>query len=80
MHQFGWLSERGGNILNLLQGGYPERGGGPTLEETMLKKVMLQFVALIAPDLIYLFPLVFTFSVFRQEVKLEKNQIIYCYT
>ena len=46
----------------------------------MLKKVMLQFVALIAPHLIYLFPLIFTFSVFRQEVKLEKNQIIYCYT
>ena len=38
MHQFGWLSERGGNFLNLLQkeedtqkGG----GGGATLEETM---------------------------------------------
>ena len=46
MHQFGWLSERGGgcNFLNLLQkegdtqkGEIPsEKGGGvPTLEETM---------------------------------------------
>ena len=47
MHQFGWLSERGGNFLNLLQkeGGYPERGefpqkrGVPTLEETMVKEI-----------------------------------------
>ena len=44
MHQFGWLSERGGNFLNLLQkeggtqkGGVPsEKGGVPTLEETMI--------------------------------------------
>ena len=45
MHQFGWLSERRGNFLNLLQKeGLPrtggslgrESGGGvPTLEETM---------------------------------------------
>ena len=45
MHQFGWLSERGGNFLDLLQkergtqkgGGVPQkRGGGvPTLEETV---------------------------------------------
>ena len=43
MHQFGWLSERGGNFLNLLQkeggtqkGGVSQkRGGGPNLEETM---------------------------------------------
>ena len=29
VHQFGWLSERGGNFLNLLQKeGYPEGGGG----------------------------------------------------
>ena len=45
MHQFGWLSERRGNYLNLLQkeGVFPERGGAveslrkgrvPTLEET----------------------------------------------
>ena len=28
MYQFAWLSERGGNFLNLLQKeGYPERGG-----------------------------------------------------
>ena len=45
MHQFGWISERGGNFLNLVQkkggtqkGGIPsEKGrGGPTPEETML--------------------------------------------
>ena len=45
MHQFGWLSERGGNFFNLLQkegvprkgGGFLRKGGGvPTLEETML--------------------------------------------
>ena len=45
MHQFGWISERGGKILNLLQklglprtGGSLRKGGGggvPTLEETM---------------------------------------------
>ena len=37
MHQFGWLSERGGNFFNLLQKeGVPlEKGGIPTLEETM---------------------------------------------
>ena len=30
MHQFGWLSERGGNFLNLLQkeGGTQKGGGG----------------------------------------------------
>ena len=38
MHQFGWFSVRGGNILNLLQkeegtkkgegGGFPQKGGG----------------------------------------------------
>ena len=30
MHQFGWLSERGGNFLNLLQkeGGFLRKGGG----------------------------------------------------
>ena len=35
MHQFGWLSEREGNFLNLLQkdglprqGGFPHKGGG----------------------------------------------------
>ena len=45
VHQFGWLSERGGNFLNLLQKeGVPRKGrlhqktGGefPTLEETMV--------------------------------------------
>ena len=46
MHQFGWLSEKAGNFLNLLQkeGGTQKRGGGvpsekrevPTLEETMI--------------------------------------------
>ena len=50
MHQFGRLSERGGNFLNLLQkkggtekgwgggevgGGSLKKGGVPTLEETM---------------------------------------------
>ena len=40
MHQFGWLSERGGgggcNFLNLLQKeGIPQKRGIPTLEETM---------------------------------------------
>ena len=46
MHQFGWLSERGGQLFKFAseRGGYPERGGGvgslrkggvPTLEETM---------------------------------------------
>ena len=43
MHQFGWLSERGGNFFNLFQkegvtqrvGGVCVCGGGPTLEETM---------------------------------------------
>ena len=44
MHQFGWLSDRGGNFLNLLhkeegtkkgRGGFIKRKGGPTLEETM---------------------------------------------
>ena len=45
MYQFGWLSERGGNFLNLLQkeggtqkggeGVSSEKGGVPTLEETM---------------------------------------------
>ena len=44
MYQFGWLSERGVNFLNLLQKeGLPRKGGGggsirkggfPTLEET----------------------------------------------
>ena len=39
MHQFGWLSERGGNFLNLLQKeGYPEKVGVLTLEETMNPK------------------------------------------
>ena len=42
MHQFGWLSERGGNFFNLLQkegvprkggGGFSQKRGGPTLEE-----------------------------------------------
>ena len=48
MHQFGWLSERGGgggNFLNLHQkeggtqkGGFPQkRGEVPPLAETMLK-------------------------------------------
>ena len=46
MHQFGWLLEREGNFLNLLQKeGVPRKGGGgslrkggvPTLEETMDK-------------------------------------------
>ena len=43
MHQFGWLSERGGNFLNLLQkegvtqkGGVPSEKGGSYPEETML--------------------------------------------
>ena len=38
MHQFGWLSESGGIILNLLQkeGGTQKGGGFPTPEETML--------------------------------------------
>ena len=40
MHQFGWLSERGGgNFLNLLQkdgGSLRKKGGVPTLEETMV--------------------------------------------
>ena len=37
MHQFGWLSERGGNFLNLLQKeGVPrKRLGVPTQEETV---------------------------------------------
>ena len=37
MCQFGWLLERGGNFLNLLQKeGVPiEKKGVPTLEETM---------------------------------------------
>ena len=38
MHQCGWLSERGGNFLNLLQkDGDTQKGGGgvPTLEEIM---------------------------------------------
>ena len=45
MHQFGWLSERRGNFLNLIQkdrlpetGGSLKKGSGggvPTLEETM---------------------------------------------
>ena len=44
MHQFGWLSGRGGNFLNLHQkdegtqkggGGSFRKGGIPTLEETM---------------------------------------------
>ena len=45
MHQFGWLSERGGNFSNLPQkeelprtGGSLTKGGGggvPNLEETM---------------------------------------------
>ena len=37
MHQFGWLSERGDNFLNLLQkkGGTQKGGGGPTLQETI---------------------------------------------
>ena len=41
MHQFGWLSERGGNFFNLLQKeGVPsEKGGIPTLEETMFTYV-----------------------------------------
>ena len=35
MHQFGWLSERGGNFLNLLlKEGVPSEKV-PTLEETM---------------------------------------------
>ena len=44
MHQFGWLSERVGNFLNLFQkeergeggtGGAPSEKVGPTLEKTM---------------------------------------------
>ena len=37
MYQFGWLPERGGNFLHLLQKeGVPiEKEGVPTLEETM---------------------------------------------
>ena len=41
MHQFGWLSERGGNLNLLQKEGVPsEKGGGgrgvPTLEETVV--------------------------------------------
>ena len=37
MHQFGWLSERGGNFVNLLQKEEgTQKGGVPTLEETMI--------------------------------------------
>ena len=35
VHQFGWLSERGGNFLNLLQKEGGRGGGVPTLEETL---------------------------------------------
>ena len=38
MHQFGWLSERGGQLFKFAseRGGFPQkRGGVPTLEETM---------------------------------------------
>ena len=42
MYHFGWLSERGGNFLNLLQkeggtqkGGFLKKRGVSTLEETM---------------------------------------------
>ena len=36
MHQFGWLSKRGGNFLNLLRkdGGTQKERGVSTLEET----------------------------------------------
>ena len=48
MHQFEWLSERGGNFLDLLQEerelregrGFPQKQGGggvPTPEETMTR-------------------------------------------
>ena len=46
MYQFGWLSERGGNFLNLHkkegstqkggEGSLRKGGGVPTLQETML--------------------------------------------
>ena len=55
MHQFGWLSERGGNFFNLLQkeggtqkGGFAsEKGGGgvPTLEETMIRLKLFYFIS-----------------------------------
>ena len=45
MQQFGWLSERGGNIFKLLQKvgvsrkwSVPSENGGPTQEETMTNK------------------------------------------
>ena len=57
MHQFGWLSKRRGNFLNLFQkeegtqkGGVPSerRGGGvPTLEETMIYVFMRPHVVVL---------------------------------
>ena len=52
MHQFGWLSERGGNVLNLLQKewgtkkgeggeGSLRKGDVPPLEETHADKVIM---------------------------------------
>ena len=57
MHQFGWVSKRGDNFLNLLQkegapppppkkGGVPQKRGFPTLEETMCKHILMYFNAL----------------------------------
>ena len=52
MHQFGWLSERGSNFLNLLQkeGGTQTGGGGslrkvglPTLEEETMCRNLYQY-------------------------------------
>ena len=41
---------------------------------------MLYFVFFITPpDLTYLFPFFFTFSIVRKEIKLVKNQGMYCY-
>ena len=56
MHQFGWLSKRRGNFLNLFQkeegtqkGGVPSerRGGVPTLEETMIYVFMRPHVVVL---------------------------------
>ena len=45
MRQFGWISERGGNFLNLLQkeGAPSEKGGGGSIE-TMQKLVYFEFL------------------------------------
>ena len=48
MHQFGWLSKRRGNFFNLFQKEEgTQKGGVPTLEETMIYVFMRPHVVVL---------------------------------